>query len=249
MAERPRLLIPAPTSIDLQYDYQNWPQYAEAVRDAGGEAIRAELSSSPNELRALARSCEGVLLPGNLADISPARYGQERQEACGPADTARERCDWTLLEHVFATDTPLLAICYGTQSLNVFCGGTLLQDIDVVSVRHTAGPSVGIAHRVTVAPGSRMAALVDESEAERSDERLRVPVNSSHHQAVGIVGDNLWVTARSGEDGVVEAIEPAKTGSAFAVGVQWHPERTVEISATSRAIFRELLAAARLGKA
>lgn len=242
MPERPRILIPVPTSIDFEYGRQNWPQYAAAVREAGGEAIHAELTLSPGEMRALALTCSGVVLPGNLADVAPERYGHEREESCGPADVAREQCDRVLLEHAFATGTPLLAICYGMQSLNVFLGGTLLQDIDVVGVRHTAGPSVGVAHSAVVAPGSRLAGLLDGGELQvGGDGALRLPINSSHHQAVGVPGDGLRVVARSVEDGVVEAIEPNGQTEQWVLGVQWHPERTVGISATSRAIFRELL--------
>lgn len=244
MPKRPRVLIPVPTSIDLEYARQYWPQYAAAVREAGGEAVRAKLTLSAREMDALARTCSGVVLPGNLADISPERYGHERDVVCGPADEPRERCDWALLECVYGTGIPLLAICYGMQSLNVFRGGTLLQDIDVVGVRHTAGASVGVAHSVVVTPGSRLAETVDVVEAQEDGNRfVRLPINSSHHQAVAMAGDGLRVVARSAEDGVVEAIELTEGAECFLLGVQWHPERTVGISATSRAIFRELVGA------
>lgn len=245
MPERPRILIPTPTSIDFGYNRQCWPQYASAVREAGGHAVIAQPALRDSEMRALARSCGGIVLPGSPADVCPERYGQQRDAACGLRDEAREECDWALLGHVFTTGTPLLAICYGMQSLNVFCGGTLLQDIDVISVRHTAGPSVGVAHNAVVAPDSFLAGLLDPSAASKAKAGMqRLPVNSSHHQAVGIAGDGLRVVARSAEDGVVEALELAKDGGSFLLGVQWHPERTTGISATSRAIFQKLIESA-----
>jgi putative glutamine amidotransferase len=75
---------------------------------------------------------------------------------------------------------------------------------------------------------------------------LRLPVNSSHHQAIGIPGDGLRVSARSPEDGVVEAVEgtPEGVGGRFVLGVQWHPERTFEESAASRALFARFIAEA-----
>ncbi len=240
--EWPRILIPTPTSIDLEYNRQCWPQYAAAVSEAGGHAVQADLVLGAKGLRELALTCSGVLLPGSLADVSPELYGHARDAMCGPRDQAREQCDWALLEHVFATGMPLLAICYGMQSLNVFRGGTLVQDIDVISVRHTAGASVGVAHAASVATNSCLAGLLDDAEGQdRRGSTLRFGINSSHHQAVGIVGDGLRVVARSAEDGVVESVELAAENEAFLLGVQWHPERTIAISATSRAIFRELV--------
>ena len=245
MPDRPRILIPTPTSIDLGYNRQCWPQYAMAVREAGGNPIEVDMALGEDRVRGVARACDGILLPGSLADVAPERYGQEREWTCGPADPVREACDWTLLEEAFAGGVPLLGVCYGMQSLNVFCGGTLLQDIDVVGVRHTAGASVGVAHVAVVVEDSYLAGLLDDAEGSREQRPgVRLPINSSHHQAVGIVGDGLRVVARSAGDGVVEAVEPVKRDSSFLLGVQWHPERTTQISGTSRRLFQEFVRAA-----
>lgn len=242
MLERTRILIPTPTSIDLEYNRQCWPQYAAAVHEAGGHAVSADVTLGARELRMLALSCGGVLLPGSLADVSPERYGHQRDARCGAPDRAREQCDWALLDHVFATGMPLLAICYGMQSLNVFCGGTLVQDIDVISVRHTAGASVGVAHAATVDANSCLAGLVSGAERLHADGCvMQIAINSSHHQAIGIPGEDLRVVARSAKDGVVESVELAEKGRSFLLGVQWHPERTTAISGVSRNIFRELV--------
>ena len=221
-----------------------WPQYERAIYDAGGSAVSMPLTLERPERLALAGTCDGVLLPGSPADVSPQRYGQERLEACGPADLARERCDVDLLEHVFATGKPLLGICYGTQSLNVFCGGTLLQDVTCAPINHSAGPGVGVAHTAMVERGSRLGGLVVVKEVVSSAEWMRLPINSSHHQAIGIAGEGLRVVARSPEDLVVEAVERGDVGEAFVLGVQWHPERTIEQSATSRALFASFVRAA-----
>jgi putative glutamine amidotransferase len=45
-------------------------------------------------------------------------------------------------------------------------------------------------------------------------------------------------------DGVIEALEGAER-ERFVVAVQWHPERTYESSAASRALFAAFLEAAR----
>ncbi len=69
-------------------------------------------------------------------------------------------------------------------------------------------------------------------------------MNSSHHQAVRIPGDNLAVTAISPEDDVIEAVE-LDSGEHFVVGVQWHPERSYSESVFSRAIFAAFVGAAK----
>jgi hypothetical protein len=79
----------------------------------------------------------------------------------------------------------------------------------------------------------------------------RLPINSSHHQAIGIPGDGLHVSARCPQDGVVEAIEGGQanslhaasstTPSHFVLGVQWHPERTFVSDPASQAIFQRFV--------
>jgi putative glutamine amidotransferase len=141
---------------------------------------------------------------------------------------------------------PIFAICFGTQMLNVWRGGTLLQDLTCVPVNHAAGPSVAVAHIAAVAPGSLLGSAAAVEDVQVREGFLRLPVNSSHHQAVGIPGDGLRISARSTEDGVIEAIEstPEAVGGRFVVGVQWHPERTFETSAASRALFARFVAEA-----
>jgi putative glutamine amidotransferase len=84
---------------------------------------------------------------------------------------------------------------------------------------------------------------VGDSAAEGSP--LVVPVNSSHHQAADTVGDGLRAVARSPQDGVIEALEGTSPDH-FVLAVQWHPERSVDEDEPSRAIFRALVAAARV---
>jgi putative glutamine amidotransferase len=85
----------------------------------------------------------------------------------------------------------------------------------------------------------------DDPEIVVQDGFLRLPVNSSHHQAIGIPGDGLRVVGRCPQDGVVEAVEGGLHPAHFLLGLQWHPERTFESSAASRAIFARLIGEAR----
>jgi putative glutamine amidotransferase len=97
------------------------------------------------------------------------------------------------------------------------------------------------AHPVEIAKGSRLKEILPPPEAGEAE--MRVAVNSSHHQAVRTLGDNLRVSAVSPDDGVIEAVE-LDAPDHFVVGVQWHPERTYTQSGFSRAIFSAFVQAA-----
>ena len=230
-----------PTSSDAAYNIRSWPQYAAAVQSAGGEAVQLPFQAA--EALTLAQGCHGFLLPGSPADIEPAGYGADRYPATAPADPGRERCDRALLECAAEVGTPVLGICFGLQSLNVWRGGTLVQDLQPVPVNHSAGAHVAVAHSVSVLAASLLGGLLTATEAPAEGQFRRLPVNSSHHQGVAAPGDDLAVVARSAEDGVIEALE-GRIGQAAVVGVQWHPERSTELSAASRALFSWLVCAA-----
>jgi putative glutamine amidotransferase len=253
----PRIAIPVPTTTDLAYNQRSWPSYTSAVTRSGGEPVEIDITASPAAIRALAATCDGVLLPGSPADVDPASYGQEVDPATNPADPARDQADRILLDDAETRRKPVLGICYGLQSLNVWRGGSLVQDLTPLPVNHEAGSNVAIAHAALIAPDSLLGSLLDPSEAPASGDFLRLPINTSHHQSVAAPGDGLRIVARCPDDGVIEALEldPASelfhveqsSGDSpwFLLGVQWHPERSYEISAASRALFDRLITEAR----
>ena len=244
----PRIAIPLPTSADLEYNRLNWPAFAVAVTASGGEPVECGLDLDEHALAQLAHTCQGFLLPGSPADVNPASYGHARDAASAPSDDCRERTDRFLLQHAEHRGKPVLGVCFGAQMLNVFHGGTLIQDLTVLPVNHAAARSVVAAHTAAVAQGTILATCVTPGEAPLVDGCLRLPVNSSHHQAIGIPGAALRVTSRCPQDAVIESVELdpefASGARAFVVGVQWHPERTTESSAASRALFLRLTAEA-----
>ncbi|MEO6816530.1 MAG: gamma-glutamyl-gamma-aminobutyrate hydrolase family protein, partial [Edaphobacter sp.] len=194
--------------------------------------------------------CQAVLLPGSPADVNPHKYGHDPIPECKPADHPRENVDELLLQDAHNLYKPLFCICFGTQSLNTWRGGTLVQHLAPMPVNHPAGRTVAIAHTAAIAPDSQLAAIIPNEEAPEQEGYLRLPVNSSHHQAIAIPGDGLRVSARCPQDGVIEAVEGGQTGGNqaasghFVLGVQWHPERSYEISAASRALFHRFIAEA-----
>ncbi len=266
-----RIAIPEPASPQytedaLAYNARCLPQYLHALHSAGATPILIPLHETPQRVAKVLSTVQGILLPGSGADIEPQKYAQTRIPQCAPADPAREAVDELLLQDAFNLHKPIFGICYGAQALNVWCGGTLIQDIPTQTaapLNHEPGRSVDQAHPLEITPGTRLAALIPPPDVAHIDHKLdksgtwatsgslngeaasahtASAVNSSHHQAIHTPGDNLLVTARTA-DGIIEAIE-LDSSSHFVLGVQWHPERTYDLSPLSRALFAAFVHAA-----
>jgi putative glutamine amidotransferase len=260
----PRIAIPVPHSVDREYAERAIVQYERAVAQAGGEPVRIPLDLRMDEVRRTFERCGGVLLPGSKADIDPAKYGAERSLHSAAPDVQRDAVDILLLEEAYSARKPVLGICYGLQCLNVFRSGSLVQHIpDFLSeavrgkVNHEAGRTVAVAHTVEIEQGSQLGAIVcgngrprlsgrarlDGLPAESAldcGNKLRVPVNSSHHQSAATIGKGLRISARCPDDGIIEALEGTDPDH-FVLAVQWHPERSIDEDQTSRAIFRAVI--------
>ena len=232
----PRIAIPVPHSGDPDYAARAMPQYEKAVEMAGGEPVRIPLDQAAAAVEKLVQACDAVLLPGSRADIDPEKYRAARDPKTAAADYPRDSVDSILLQHAYAERKPVLGICYGLQSLNVYRAGSLVQHIQS-PVNHEAGRKVAIAHDVLIDTGSRLESIV------KAGGSMRVPVNSSHHQSAEVIGTGLRPVARCPEDGIIEAIEGTEPDH-FVLAVQWHPERLVEHDAPSLAIFAALIQAA-----
>ncbi|MGA3160926.1 MAG: gamma-glutamyl-gamma-aminobutyrate hydrolase family protein [Terracidiphilus sp.] len=230
------IAIPEPTGADSAFNQRSLPAYLSALRSAGATPILVPLHEHQDRVARLLVGVQGVLLPGSNFDVDPQRYGEAAIPECSASDPARAAVDELLLQDAFSLHKPILAICGGMQTLNVWLNGSLIQDLKT-AVNHSLGRDVTEAHPVRVAPGSRLAAMIPR------DSAAEPPVNSSHHQAVKVVGDGLRVTAVSPLDGVIEAVE-LDSPHHFVLGVQWHPERTSSESAFSRAIFAAFVQAA-----
>jgi putative glutamine amidotransferase len=239
----PRIAIPVPHSgdrdEDRDYAKNALPRYEEAVRGAGGDPVPIELDQAPLQVRKQIERCDAVLLPGSRADVDPKKYSAHRHEKTAAADPKRDLVDELLLQDAYKKRKPILGICYGLQSLNVYRAGSLVQHIES-AINHSPGRAVAKAHTVTIEPESKLAKIVGAGQ--------RVAVNSSHHQSAAAVGDGLRVVARSTEDGIIEALE-GTAPEHFVLAVQWHPERSLndgpEVAESAQAIFRAFVEAAR----
>ena len=235
------IAIPEPTSTDSTYNQRSLPPYLAALHSAGMTPVLVPLHERQDRVARVLLTVQGILLPGSGYDVDPQRYGDARIPECGPADPARTAVDELLLQDAFNLHKPILAICAGLQSLNVWRNGTLIQHL-TTPIDHSPGRDVLDAHSIQISPGSRLAAMLPTT-GLRPGNRLETNVNSSHHQAIRVVGDTLIVSAVSPDDNVIEAVE-LDSQSHFVVAVQWHPERTYTHSAFSRALFAAFAQAA-----
>lgn len=201
------------------------PNYPEAVFRSGGIPLVFPLTDDEARLRELLGAVDGVIFTGG-PDVDPREYGEEPQEGV-TVSPGRDSMELKLMPLALASGKSILCICRGIQLLNVSLGGTLWQDLPSArpsGVCHRAS-GVHFAHRNAVLPSTPLAELLGTRE---------ISVNSLHHQAVKALSPRLEPMAVS-EDGLIEAAYmPA---ARFVWGVQWHPERSFDVSADSRGIF------------
>ena len=200
--------------------------YVQAVEASGGRALL--VPPSDDGIEETLDALDGLLFSGG-SDIDPELYGQEPHPTVQDVARVRDDAELALLRAALDRDMPVLAICRGSQVLNVALGGDLVQHLPEVvgDEKHKHTPGQFSDHDVDVDDGTRLGGIVGD----------RAPVKSHHHQGFGRLGEGLREAARA-DDGTVEAIEdPSRR---FAIGVLWHPE-----AGEDAALFEALVAEAR----
>ena len=181
--------------------------YSNAVNMAGGVPVVIPTVSTPDEAEAAVAALDGILFSGG-EDVNPSWYGEDVFNETVEIDFPRDRSDSLLARAAIASGKPVLAICRGSQLMNVILGGSLYQDLPSQcpgGVDHS-----GAEHKIGIEPGSLLARLYGLDS---------LTVNSFHHQAVKDIAPGITVTARSA-DGIVEAWEIPQVWA-----VQFHPEK------------------------
>jgi gamma-glutamyl-gamma-aminobutyrate hydrolase PuuD len=184
--------------------------YVRAVEHAGGRPI--VVPPVDGGVEETLDALHGIIFSGG-GDLDPATYGADAHPATDRPKPWRDGPELALLDAALARDMPVLAICRGSQLLNVARGGDLDQHLPetVGHEGHKHQPGSFSDHGVKIEQESRLGALLGE----------HAPVKSHHHQGMGTLGDGLKPVAWA-DDGVVEGLEdPDKR---FALGVLWHPE-------------------------
>jgi len=191
-------------------------KYVAALSNHGASVVIIPPRSSADVVRRL----DGLMIPGG-GDIAPRLYGAHRDPRTAGVSNERDDLEFKCVECALELGKPVLGICRGQQMINVVLGGTLHQHLP--------------AH-----PSSHMVQIGRRTFLHRAVGVDRLKVFSGHHQAVERVADGLLVSASS-DEGDIEALE-SKDG--LILSVQWHPEESLESSA-SAGLFRLFVAKVR----
>lgn len=192
---------------------------------------------------ALVEIVDGLVFTGSYSNVEPHHYGGAASMPGTQHDAARDATTLPLMRAAIDAGVPVLAICRGFQEMNVVFGGTLHQNVHAIAGyddhrENEDAPldaQYGPAHVVRLVPGGLLEQLASGAHEAR--------VNSLHAQGVAQLGAGLLAEAYA-PDGLIEAARVADA-SAFALGVQWHPEWKHATDPLSSAIFQAFGAACR----
>jgi putative glutamine amidotransferase len=205
--------------------------YSEATEHFGAIPVYLPLIPKKEYVVEMLEVLDGIILPGSDSDIDPLIYGEEPLPKLGQVVPEKDETDLLILTEAEKLKLPILAICFGMQILNVARGGTLFQDIESQienCLKHEQGkPIRRNSHSLEVKGKNILSRLITKAD---------VKVNTSHHQAIKSIGNNLIANAWA-KDGVIECIEDRREDR-FVLGVQWHPELSWKFDNLSKNIFR-----------
>jgi putative glutamine amidotransferase len=200
--------------------------YYDSLKGAGADYVVIDGPDLPKAVHAL-------VLTGGV-DVDPGLYGEKRGSKTDRPSKERDAHELGLLEQAVERDIPVLCVCRGHQLLNVFFGGSIVQDIEDEGHKwHDDATLTSRYHEVTLETG-RIAGMYGKDATVR--------VNSRHHQGVTKerAAHALEATALS-HDGFVECMESRE--HRWVMGVQWHPERP-EMHPDSGLLWRAFVEAA-----
>lgn len=205
-------------------------RYAIAVF-GGAQALPVQIPPMGEAQLGLLDRLDGLLIPGSPSNVHPTRYAGGESATPDFHDHERDSTTLPLVAAAIARGLPVLAICRGIQELNVALGGTLHQQVHELPGRHDhrSGPGsleqrYGPKHRIELS--GHLSAMLGARE---------IMVNSLHGQAINRLAAGLVVEATA-PDGTVEAVR-VQFATAFAFGVQWHPEWRYADDPASVALF------------
>jgi putative glutamine amidotransferase len=227
---------PVPEGEPLGKEMALGTTYLKAIEEAGGLPVVMP-PMGEDAIEPLLDRLDGICLSGG-PDLDPALYEAKPHPELGPIEPELDRFELAIAARADAREMPILAICRGTQALNIVRGGALHQHLPDISTEFAHRQTVAStepSHPVAVDPDSQLAEAIGGTEVDLAD------VNSFHHQAIDRLGEGLRISAKA-PDGTVEAIEdPSRR---FLIGVQWHAETLVHREAEAE-LFRRFVDACR----
>ena len=232
---RPLIAIPARFSehaTALRYRAEVMARaLSEAVYAAGGEPVvihpvAPEARIDVDAARERLWFADGVLMPGG-GDVAARWSGQQPHPSQYGVDEEQDAFDIAVVKVALADRLPLLAVCRGTQIVNVALGGDLVQDM-----ADTTGNHRNLLHALDVDENSPLGEIVGR----------RTTISCSHHQCIATLGAGL-VPAAYSSDGVIEAVT-LEGHEGWYLGVQWHPEDSAATDPVQAAVFEHFTDAA-----
>ena len=205
--------------------------YFDAIIEAGGIPVALPLFQDEKLILETINRFDGIILSGG-SDINPKYYNQINSGKSLEINSFRDESEEKIIRILIESDIPVLGICRGMQALNVFCGGSMIQDIPSeyeTEISHNLTKPEIAFHNISVEKSSPLSEIMGFGEHV---------VNSYHHQALKEIAP-VFSACATAEDGIVEAIY--HKNKKFILGVQWHPERDHEIAVKNKKILDEFI--------
>ena len=194
-------------------------KYLKLIKDIGAMPYYIPyMKFTTEEKEEILSQVDGLIVPGGI-DVSPRTYKTHNLSS----ENVNHKYDKWQLEFIhlaYTGNKKIFGICRGHQLINVYFGGTLVQDVDAnlePTIEHNQ--SVGknqryeLTHMIKLHPKAKLPKWIKYKSKDY--------VNSFHHQAVTIenIGSELIPLF-----GIEDIIEVMMTKDEQVLTVQFHPE-------------------------
>lgn len=210
--------------------YDTGKGYFRAIERAGGVAIG--LPYSVDSLALAANHCAGLMSTGARIAF-PVEWYVTGEHSPAPK-SERFEIERALVTHFLQNDQPYFGICNGMQMLGCLSGCLMSGNALAYTDGTIAHDDRETRHNINVVAGTRLGQIVQSSV---------IRVNSFHREAIVQTSDQIVINAHA-PDGLIEGIE--RPDKKFAMGVQWHPERLIDETSDSVALFTAFIEACKI---
>ncbi|MGC4035596.1 MAG: gamma-glutamyl-gamma-aminobutyrate hydrolase family protein [Chitinophagaceae bacterium] len=219
------------TLTEYEHKHHNYVNWLKGANDNNSIEVIV-FSTEKNNVDEL-NDCDGLVLSGGI-DSNPKYYNGKEDYPDKPSggwNDARDEMEFSLYRSALKKGIPVLAICRGLQLVNIFHGGTLIQDLGELNKSHRAEKENDKRHVVSVFKDTLLHEITGEDRGE---------VNSAHHQSINQTANDLMINCRA-EDGTMEGAEwKDKGGKPFLLCVQWHPERMYKFNLQESSLSKKI---------
>lgn len=141
--------------------------------------------------------------------------------------------DMYILDYAIKNNIPVLGICLSMQMMSCYQEDILMEKNDDTLLNHNQEKDKLFQHKVKIDHDSLLYQIIEKDEIE---------VNSFHNYH--ITPNHIYKSVAKSPDGVIEAIE--YPNSTFNMGVQWHPERSIDKDEISKKLLKYFIEECRI---